>query len=118
MVTIVDPYFFHGHDFVGVLAPCTVHLSVRSLADLFDSFVVPYGSGHVGPLPHTHTRRNRYGTRRNRHGIVIVSIIVFTIRVFEFGGIYVQMIGRQRRSVLLLRMTIAELFVRIGLVWL
>ena len=95
MRTMVDPYFFHGHDFVRVLAPGPVHLSVRSLPDLFDSFVVPYCSGHVGPLAQTHTRRNRYS----------VTTIVITIGVDAVA-----------RWVLVWHLPVLQFLTRIGIV--
>ncbi len=99
MTTIVDPYFFHGHDFVRVLAPGSVHLSIRSLPDLFDSFVVPYCPGHVGPFAQTNTRRNwcRF------------TIIVITICVDSVAGWVL--------ALHLLYLPVLQLFVRIGAAW-
>ena len=93
MITIMDPYFFHGHDFVRVLAPGPVHLSIGSLPNLFDSFVMPNCPCHVGPFSQTHTRRNRY-----RFTNIVITICVAV------------------RVLLVLRLPVLQLVVRIGIV--
>ncbi len=89
MATIVDPYFFHSHDFVCVFAPGPVHLSVRSLPDLFDSFVMPNSPCHVGPFSQTHTRRNRY-----RFTNIVITIFV-VVRVLALHLPELQLIVRK-----------------------
>ena len=84
MTTIMDPNFFHGHDFVRVLAPGPVHLPVRPLPDLFDSFVVPNSPCHVGPLSQTHTTGNRNNRRATNSFVVVITIVAGRILVLHW----------------------------------